>query len=689
MAANGSLADGVPADLPADGGLWIGVDLGGSFTDVVLYDATSGSLRVEKTPSTPEDGSIGIAAGIARLSVDLAEVVKFAHATTLATNTMLEYKGARTAVLTTRGFRDVLEVGRGNRTKMYDITATRPRPLVPRSRVKEVDERTLFDGTVLASVDTGQLEAIAAELEAEGIEALAVCFLHSYANPANERVAKLWLGKRLPGILVATSADVLPEIREYERFATATANIYIAPRMQRYLQTLKQRLAEGGYAGEVSIMASNGGAWPLERMAESPVNSVLSGPAAGVIGATELGALIGETNLITCDMGGTSTDTCLISQGAFAMTTDGRIGQLPIRMTQIDINSIGAGAGSLAWLAAGNFLNVGPESAGAVPGPACYGRGGTEPTVTDANVLLGRLGTTEKLGGEITLDRDAAERALAGLAAKVGIETLALAEGIIDLAVAKMTASVKEISVMRGFDPREFALFAYGGAGPLHAAMVADQLGCRKVLVPPLPGVFSALGLLMADTRHDFVRTRLMSLSQTTFPELLDDVEQLRDAARHSLTALGFAEDRIRFFTTLDMRYEGQAFELSVLMPEHLDSLETVFTTFQEAYERRYAYRADDPAEIVNVRMAGYGLTRKPSLAALRPASTGKVPDKRRSVVFSGDTLDTLIVDRESMAAEATIHGPAVIEEIGSTTVVPPGFRASVHETGLLAIERD
>ena len=685
MTANGFSDD----DPPAGGGLWIGVDLGGSFTDLVLYDVASGSLRVEKTPSTPEDGSVSIAVGISRLSIDLSEVVKFAHATTLATNTMLEYKGARTAVLTTRGFRDLLEVGRGNRTKMYDITATRPRPLVPRSRIKEVDERMLFDGTVLCPVDIGQLEAIAAELEVEGIEAIAVCFLHSYANAENETAVKSYLNKRLPEVLVATSADVLPEIREYERFATATANVYIAPRMRRYLHTLKQRLADGGYTGEVSIMASNGGAWPLDRIADSPVNSVLSGPAAGVIGAVELAAVIGETKLITYDMGGTSTDTCLISEGAFAMTTDGRIGQLPIRMTQIDINSIGAGAGSLAWLAPGPFLNVGPESAGAVPGPACYGRGGTEPTVTDANVLLGRLGIEEKLGGEITLDKDAAERSLAGLAAKLGMETVALAEGIIDLAVAKMTASVKEISVMRGFDPREFALFAYGGAGPLHAAMVADQLGCRKVLVPPLPGVFSALGLLMADTRHDFVRTRLMTLSQATFPELLEDIAQLRGEAQQSLRTLGFAKDRMRFFTTLDMRYEGQAFELSVLMPEKLDSHETVFTTFQEAYERRYAYRADDPAEIVNVRMAGYGLTRKPSLAALRPARTGEVPNKRRNVVFSGETLDTLIVDRASMAAEVTINGPAVIEEIGSTTVVPPGFRASVHETGLLAIERD
>lgn len=681
--------DGAPmSEAPQEGGLWIGVDLGGTFTDIVLYNDAEGTLAVEKTPSTPDDPARGITDGISRLAVDLAAVAKFAHGTTVATNTMLEYKGARTAVITTRGFRDVLEVGRGNRTRMYDITATRPAPLVPRSRIREIDERTLFDGTILKPIDTAELDAIAAELEAEGVEAVAICYLHSYANDENERLTKRFLTQRLPGVLVTTSTEVLPEIREYERFATAAANVYVAPKMQRYLKDLRQRMSAGGYAGEISIMTSNGGAWPLDRLAQSPVNSVLSGPAAGVTGAAMLGAEVGEENLITYDMGGTSTDTCLISGGAFAMTTDGRLGHLPIKVTQIEIQSVGAGAGSLAWLEAGRFLNIGPMSAGVMPGPACYGRGGTQPTVTDANVLLGRLGTEEKLGGEITLDRGAAKRALGGLAERLGMETVALAEGIIELAVAKMSASVKEISVMRGFDPRDFALFAYGGAGPLHAAMVADHLGCRRIIVPPLPGVFSALGLLMADTRQDFVRTRLMTLSEDTFDDLSEETRKLHGEAERSLATLGFARDRMRFIVTLDMRYEGQAFELSVTLPEAPESWQDVYRTFQEAYERRYAYRADNPAEIVNIRLAAYGLTRKPPMSALRPPVNGPAPERRRGVVFGGKALDTPVIDRAHLPPGAELKGPAVIEERGATTIVPPDFRASVRETGLLVIGR-
>jgi N-methylhydantoinase A len=421
---------------------WLGVDVGGTFTDLVLYDQTTGALRTEKVPSTPADPSVGILAGIARLGLDFTNLAKFVHGTTVATNTILERKGARTAVLTTAGFRDVLEVGRGNRTVLYNIKATRPPPLVPRSLVFEVAERTFYDGTVARVVEPDEVARIAEQLAALGIEAVAICFLHSYANDANERATRDLIVSALPNAAVSVSSDVLPEYREYERFAATMLNAYVAPRMRAYLGALQAGLAERGYRHDIGIMISNGGTWPIPRIADSPVNSVLSGPAAGVIGAVRVGQAAGYDNLIAYDMGGTSTDTCLIKEGGFAISGEGRIGAYPLKLQQIEINSIGAGAGSIAALDAGRAITVGPRSAGAVPGPACYGRGGSEPTVTDANLVLGRLGSDRALGGEIRLDPTPAAAAIERLAAAVGLDQQRMAEGIIAIVVAKMTASI-------------------------------------------------------------------------------------------------------------------------------------------------------------------------------------------------------------------------------------------------------
>ncbi|MFI4987322.1 MAG: hydantoinase/oxoprolinase family protein, partial [Alphaproteobacteria bacterium] len=410
---------------------WLGVDVGGTFTDLVLYDQPSGTLRVDKVLSTPDDPSVGILAGITRMGIALGEVAKLAHGTTVATNTILERKGARTAVITTRGFRDVLEVGRGNRTVLYNIKATRPPPLVPRSAVYEVMERTLYDGTVRDAVVPAEVAAIAEVLKGLGIETVAVCYLHAYANDANEQATAALVRAALPDAKVSLSSEVLPEYREYERFASTALNAYVAPRMARYLGALQAGLAGRGYGRPVDIMTSNGGTWPIPRVIEQPINSVLSGPAAGVIGAVFVGNTAGYRNLITYDMGGTSTDTSLVKDGAFAMSSDGRIGAFPLKLQQIEINSIGAGAGSIAWLDAGRVISVGPQSAGAAPGPACYGRGGLEPTVTDANLVLGRLGSTRALGGEIRLEPLLARAAVERLGARVGIEAQRMAEGII------------------------------------------------------------------------------------------------------------------------------------------------------------------------------------------------------------------------------------------------------------------
>ena len=447
-----------------------------------------------KTPSTPSNQSEGILAGIARLGVEAKKLGRMVHGTTVATNTALERDGARLAILVTAGHKDVLVVGRGNRMAMYNIKAPPIRPLVPRSQCIEVQERLRVDGSVVRPLDETEVDAIAGRLAEEGVDAVAICFLHSYANPEHEKRCAAIVAKRLPKATVTTSAEVLPEFREYERFTTTALNAYVAPRMRRYLGDLRGKLEEAGMSAPLAIMTSNGGSLPAPRVEAMPVLSMLSGPAAGVIAAAHVGSAAGYPDLITCDMGGTSTDVCLVRGGAYGMTTEGRVGAFPIKIRQIDINSIGVGGGSIAALGTGGYLTVGPRSAGAVPGPACYGRGGIDPTISDANVVLGRLGVDRPLGGEIALDRAAALAAVTGLATRVGVGPVEMAEGILRIAAVSLAGAIKEVSVMRGIDPRDFALLPFGGAGPLHAAAVADELGMRTVVVPPLPGNFSALG---------------------------------------------------------------------------------------------------------------------------------------------------------------------------------------------------
>ena len=671
--------------------LWLGIDVGGTFTDLVLYDEATGRVALAKTPSTPHDHAEGMLAGISKLAPEtlLARVARIAHGTTIATNTVLERSGAPTAVLVTRGFRDVLQVGRGNRVVLYDIKATRPPFLVPRSLCLEVDERTLFDGTVRRAVDPEAIATLVDVLRTRGIEAVAVCYLHAYANDGNERATKEAIRKAAPELVVSTSSEVLPEYREYERFTTTVLNVYVAPRVGRYLRSLESRLAEQSYRKDVAIMTSNGGTMSVATTSEFPVHTMLSGPAAGVIGAAFVGAAGGYRDLITYDMGGTSTDVCLVEDGRFAMTTEGHIGTLPNKVLQIDINSIGAGGGSVAWVGGGGFLNVGPRSAGAVPGPAAYGRGGSEPTVTDANVVLGRLGTATPLAGQIRLDADRAGATIERLGAALGLDPVRMADGVLKLAVAKMTGAIKEVSVMRGHDPRAFVLFAYGGAGPMHAAFIAQELGMTRVVVPPLPGNFSAFGLLVADVRHDYVRTRLTALADLDLAELTRTFAELRDEAVVRLLADGFGEGQIRFEARLDMRYVGQAFELSVPFGDALTSIADVERAFHRAHEARYSHAVEDPVEIVCFRLSAYGVVPKPRLPG-RPAGGGAPEAARigaRDVAFDGVFTSTPVFARDRLVTEAAVTGPALVEEPGTTTVVPPGFRAWPDAHGNLVLE--
>ena len=670
--------------------LWLGADVGGTFTDLVLFDVTSGKLRVLKTPSTPRNQSEGILAGIRRLGVDVKQLERMVHGTTVATNTALERDGARLAVLLTSGHKDVLVVGRGNRMIMYNIKAPPLRPLVPRSQCIEITERLRVDGSVLRPLDEAEVEDAAAQLAADGAEAVAICFLHSYANPDHERRCAAIVSRMLPQATVTMSAEVLPEFREFERFSTTALNAYVAPRMRRYLGDLRSKLDEAGMSAPLAIMTSNGGSLPASRVEAMPVLSMLSGPAAGVIAAAHIGSAAGYPDLITCDMGGTSTDVCLVRGGDYSMTTEGRVGAFPIKIRQIDINSIGVGGGSIAASGSGGFLSVGPHSAGAVPGPCCYGRGGREPTITDANVALGRLGLDRPLGGEIMLDRGAALAAIGELAAGVGLSQMEMAEGILRIAAVSLAGAIKEVSVMRGIDPRDFALLAFGGAGPLHAAAIADELGMRTVVVPPLPGNFSALGLLIADVRRDFVRTRVSVTVNTSVADVHAALQELLRDGEAELAAAGFPPAQQRFAASLDMRYTGQSFELSVPVAMDAGSIEHIERAFHEIYAARYGAATGRAVEIVSYRLAAWGLTDKPNLPAVdRTGRTMEVAvSGTRTVVFGGSGHQVMVFDRDRLPPGAAVQGPALIEEAGSTCVVPAQWSAELDSVGCLILRR-
>ena len=669
---------------------WLGVDVGGTFTDLVFLDRASGRLQVLKTPSTPNDQSEGILVGIGRLSLESEGLERIVHGTTVATNTALEGDGARLAVLTTEGHRDVLVVGRGNRMAIYNIKAPPNRPLVPRSRCYEVRERLRVDGAVSIPLDEEGVAAIGRRLAEDGVEAVAICFLHSYANPAHERRAAEILSRFLPDAVITTSSEVLPEYREYERFSTTALNAYVAPRMRRYLSELGNRLASSGFSAPLSIMTSNGGTLPAQRVESMPVLSMLSGPAAGVIAASYIGHAASFPDVITCDMGGTSTDVCLVRGGGFAMTTEGRVAAFPVKIRQIDINTVGAGGGSIAAVASGGFLTVGPRSAKAFPGPACFGRGGLEPTVTDANVALGRLGTEQLLGGEIRLDRAAATAAVERLGDEIGLSAEQMAEGILRIAVVSMATAIKEVSVLRGIDPRDFALLSYGGAGPLQAAAIADELGMRTVVVPPMPGNFSAFGLLVADVRRDFVRTRVATVDLLSPAEVRAMLAGLLADGERELEAAGFPLERRRFAATLDMRYSGQSFELSVPVDIDFDDMAKIVKAFEAVYELRYGGTTTAPVEVVSYRVAAWGLSDKPALppVAVEGRTIAAATFGARPAIFDGATHSVPIIDRERMPPGVAVAGPAVIEEAGSSTVVPPGWSIELDRIGCLVLRR-
>lgn len=671
--------------------LWVGVDVGGTFTDAVVYDDASQSLRYAKSPSTPARPTEGVLDVLGRLDLDMASVQRLVHGLTIGTNTILERKGAEVWMLTTRGFRDVLEIARTNRPVLYNIKSLKPPPVVPRTRTLEIDERLMYDGSVRTPLDENDVRSAVEQIPRGENGAIAICFLHSYANPDHERAVARIVARERPDWFVCTSSEVLSQFREYERFNTTALNAYIGPLMSGYLDDLRRGLSAQGYDGEIYIMTSNGGVSTVDRVKRMPITTVLSGPAGGVAAAVHLGSLTQIPNLITCDMGGTSTDVCLIENLNVPVTNEQFIGDYANRTPQIEINAVGAGGGSIAWLDAGDILMVGPQSAGAEPGPACYGQGGREPTVTDANLVLHRLKPQGQLGERIGLDENLALEAIRALKDRLpGLDDHALAEGIVRIAVARMISAIKEISIAKGFDPRDFVLVAYGGAGPMHAAFIAEELEIQRFLVPLGPGNFAAFGSLISDIRQNHVLTRTLLPRQIDFADVASVFAGMEQDGRGRLIEEGVPESDIVVVRSLGMRYLGQSWELEVEVPDAVDSIAALEAAFYEIHERRFGHQSADETEIVNFRLATIARVTKPELPAW--SVEGTIDDalvETRSVYFDDAFRAVPIYDRGRLPREARIEGPAIIEESGSTTVMPPGWRLSVLAHGDLLLEQD
>jgi N-methylhydantoinase A len=679
----------------------VGIDVGGTFTDLTAVDDATGQVVVTKVPSRPRNEAAAVLDGLAALGIAPRDVRRLVHGTTVGTNAVLERRGAPVAVLTTAGFRDLIEIGRTKRNipALFVPTFVRPKPVVERKRRFEVTERLAADGSVLVPLDIASVERALDAAVASGAEAIAVCLLHAYLNPSHERIIADIAKGRCPGVPVSGSADVVAEYREFERFSTTVLNAYLQPLMDAYLGGLEQRLRGVGYAHGVLTVASSGGMMTTETARRLPIKTIFSGPAGGVSQACFVGAACGVRDLITYDMGGTSTDVCLVRDLTPLATSDGMVGAFPVKVPQIDMHTVGAGGGSLAWLDLDGGLQVGPRSAGATPGPAAYGLGGTEPTVTDANVVLGRIGTTRRLGGSITLDAARARRAVTELAARMdGTLTVdALAEGIVRIAVARMTSAIREISIQRGHDPRDFTLVAFGGAGPMHALALADEIGIPRVLVPRHPGNFSALGLLASDIKHDDVRTRVGSLRER-WPLVPGLFSEMESGARRQLELEGFDAGQQRMRRSLDLRYRSQAFELNLELGDETlafelgdEALAAVGSRFHARHLAMYGH-ADPTAtiELVNARLSAYGVVARPE--APRHAGGGAALAaaliERRSIRFDSAAHDCSVWERERLPADAELRGPAIVEEFGATTVVPPGWRGTVDAWGNLRFER-
>jgi N-methylhydantoinase A/oxoprolinase/acetone carboxylase beta subunit len=648
----------------------IGVDTGGTFTDFVIYH--KGKIEINKIPSTPHNPSLSIVEGIKEF-LNKTRVLSIFHGTTVATNSLLERKGGRIGLITTNGFEDILFIGRQTRRELYSLRGEQRIPLLPRNNCFGIEERTSVSGKVEKKISLSELRGIIQKIKKSKIEAVAVSLIHSYANSTNEKTVKTELEKNR--LLVSASSDVLPEYREYERTATTSVNAYLMPVISNYLMKLEEKI----HKADLWIMQSNEGYISPAKAKSEPIRTSLSGPAGGVIGAFHLAKAIGFKNIITFDMGGTSSDVSLVD-GSIRRTNESLIGDIPVRIPIIDIHSVGAGGGSIAYIDRGGSLRVGPQSAGADPGPACYGRG-TIPTVTDANLVLGRLVPEFFLGGQMNLYPEKSRKALQKLAKKIKKTTLETAEGIIEIANANMEKAIRVISIERGFDPRSFSLFSFGGAGGMHAAQIASNLKIARVLVPKNAGVLSALGLLLADSIRDYSKSILKKSEEIGQKELKKHFAELKKRGLKDMQEEGFELDEISILSFLDLRYLGQSYEITIPYPSSNTATHSFIPEFHKAHRRLYSYyHAQQPVEIVNIRIKAVGAGQKIKLK--RQSLTSQDPKsallKKQDLYYEGKKYQAPVFNRSLLKPGNRINGPSLIADFESTTFLPPSYSLEV-----------
>ena len=665
----------------------VSADIGGTFTDIVFQDAVTGECGAAKVLTSPENPALSVLEGIRLAIPEDATIDFFVHGTTVGLNALLTRRGAKVALLTTHNFRDIYTIQGNDRGAIFSIRWNKPKPLAPLRHTYAARGRIAATGAEVEPLSTDDLQAFVTAVQHEGFEAIAISFLFSYKNPAHELAAEAYIAARLPGIAIALSHRVSPEWREFERTSTTVMDSYLAPVVRRYLKTLVDDLQDRLPPGQgLHVMESNGGVMSAATASATPLQTLLSGPVGGAIGGKALSAATGRPNLICVDMGGTSFDASLIIDGQPSASNETKLEGLPVQMSVVDIHVIGAGGGSIAWQEAG-AMRVGPQSAGAHPGPVCYGRGGTEPTVSDANLVLGRLDGGNFSGSGMVLDRAAATAALAKMGGIYGMTAEAMAQGVLDIVNAKMADAIRTITIRRGIDPRDFSLVAFGGAGPAQAAALAEELQIGEVIVPVYPGAFSAWGMLQTDMRHDFKET-LYGFWDAMDPAILAGAFASMEATgRAYLLAEAILPEAISFERAVDFRYHGQEYVMTIPIPDGAIDKAAVRTAFDAAYERQYGHSSPEGrVEMANIRLAALGRLPRPKNAP--PARQAAKPARERAVHFAGKPQNTAILDRNGIHEGAVVLGPAIIEESTATTLLPPGWQARLMAGGHLSLTR-
>ena len=665
----------------------VSADIGGTFTDIVVEDSSKKNIKTIKVLSTPENPANAVFEGL-NSNLNIKDVNFIVHGTTVGLNAFLERKGSRVLLLMTKGISDTYTIARGDRKELYNVQYSKPGTLVPRKDVVEVEERIMWDGSIHTNLNEKDLSNIVKIIKEQNIKAVAVCYLHSYVNPQHEIETREFLAQHIEDdVVISLSHEIAREWREYERASTAVMNSYIGPVTNNYLKSLKNQLQNSNYTNPLYIMQSNGGVIRAESALEQPVKTLLSGPVGGTIGGQALSKLINRPNLICVDMGGTSFDMSLIINGKPSVTNETEQEFIPLLIPLVDIHTIGAGGGSVAWLE-NEALRVGPRSAGANPGPACYGKGGNEPTVTDANLFLGRLGKESKLGGWMDLDLDASTSVLDNLSKKLNISAVELAEGILSIINAKMADAIRTITVKEGIDPREFSLVAFGGAGSMHAVWLAEELEIKEIIVPNDPGTFSAWGMLQTDIRRDLTVNFYQNFQTLEQSKLLESYNNLKAEATELLKSENVQESNMDFSLTADMRYIGQEYYVNVNLTEPFN-LEEINKSFHETYEKQYGHSTPEgPCEFINLRLIAMGQIEKSGSIKSAGEDT-TIVESKREVIFNQKPHQTDVFNRQKIDTNKKFNGPAIIEESTATTIIPPNYNIVKDDFGNIIITKE